>query len=122
MKTVLLLIVLLPFAGFIINGLGRNYFSKRYISFNACGQILASFVFSIVAFMAVKENGGETVKYFDFINVGSLRIPFEFKIDQLSAIFLLIITGVGFLIHVYSAAYMHHEKTEHYGRYFSYLN
>src|SRR5205085_7352910 len=60
--------------------------------------------------------------YFDFINVGSLRIPFAFQIDQLSSLFLLIITGVGFLIHVYSVAYMHEEKTEHFGRYFSYLN
>ena len=52
----------------------------------------------------------------------SLHIPFAFQIDQLSSIFLLIITGVGFLIHVYSTSYMHEEKTEHFGRYFSYLN
>lgn len=60
--------------------------------------------------------------YFDFISVHSLRVPFAFQIDQLSAIFLLIITGVGFLIHVYSTSYMHEEATEHFGRYFSYLN
>ncbi|HEX2630063.1 MAG TPA: NADH-quinone oxidoreductase subunit L, partial [Chitinophagaceae bacterium] len=47
---------------------------------------------------------------------------FAFKVDQLSSIFLLIITGVGFLIHLYSTSYMHEEKGEHYGRYFSYLN
>ena len=51
-----------------------------------------------------------------------LSIPFAFQIDQLSSIFLLIITGVGFLIHVYSTSYMHEEKTEHFGRYFAYLN
>jgi NADH-quinone oxidoreductase subunit L len=62
------------------------------------------------------------VSYFDFIRVGSLKIPFAFQIDQLSTLFLLIITGVGFLIHVYSAAYMHEERREHYGRYFSFLN
>ena len=122
MKGFLLLIVLFPLAGFIINGLGRNVFGKKYIAYNACGQIFTSFVFSIIAFITVTETGGQTIKYFDFINVGSLKIPFEFKIDQLSSLFLLIITGVGFLIHVYSTAYMKEEKTEHYGRYFAYLN
>ncbi len=122
MKLILLMIVLFPLAGFIINGLGRKIFSKNYIAFNACGQILLSFVLSVVAFLGVKETGKEVVTYFDFINAGSLKIPFAFQIDQLSALFLLIITGVGFLIHVYSAAYMKEEKTEHYGRYFSYLN
>ncbi|HMK26303.1 MAG TPA: NADH-quinone oxidoreductase subunit L [Chitinophagaceae bacterium] len=122
MKTILLLIVVLPLAGFLINGLGRKSFSKRYIAFNACSQILAAFVLSIIAFLAVKENGGQVVKYFDFINVGNLKIPFAFQIDQLSSLFLLIITGVGFLIHVYSAAYMNEENNEQYGRYFSFLN
>jgi NADH-quinone oxidoreductase subunit L len=62
------------------------------------------------------------VRYFDFINIPSLKVPFAFQIDQLSAVFLLIITGVGFLIHVYSTAYMHEEKREHFGRYFAFLN
>ena len=122
MKLFLFLIVAFPLAGFLINGLGRNYLGKRFIAFNACGQLLASFVFSIIAFLAVKENGGQVIKYFDFLNVGSLKIPFEFQIDQLSSLFLLIITGVGFLIHVYSTGYMKEESNEHYGRYFSYLN
>jgi NADH-quinone oxidoreductase subunit L len=122
MKLFLFLIIAFPLAGFLLNGLGRKSFSKRFIAFNACGQILASFVFSIIAFLAVKENGGQVIKYFDFINVGSLKIPFEFQIDQLSSLFLLIITGVGFLIHVYSTGYMKVESNEHYGRYFSYLN
>ncbi|HMG66303.1 MAG TPA: NADH-quinone oxidoreductase subunit L [Chitinophagaceae bacterium] len=122
MKTVLLLIVLLPFAGFLVNGLGRKVLGKRLIAFKACGVLLASFILSVVAFMSVKENGGEVVYYFDFISVHSLRVPFAFQIDQLSAIFLLIITGIGFLIHVYSTSYMKDEAPEHYGRYFSYLN
>jgi NADH-quinone oxidoreductase subunit L len=122
MKLFLFLIVAFPLAGFLLNGLGRKSFSKRFIAFNACGQILASLVFSIIAFLAIKENGGQVIKYFDFLNVGSLKIPFEFQIDQLSSLFLLIITGVGFLIHVYSTGYMKEESNEHYGRYFSYLN
>src|SRR5690606_14060413 len=69
------------------------------------------------------KNGAEaTIQYFNFIRVGDFSIPFAFKIDQLSSLFLLIITGVGFLIHVYSTSYMHEEKTEHFGRYFAYLN
>lgn len=122
MKLFLLLIVAFPLAGFLINGLGRKVVSKGFIAVNASGQILASFIFSLLAFMDVKTNGGQVIKYFDFINVGSLKIPFEFQIDQLSSIFLLIITGVGFLIHVYSTGYMKEENSDHYGRYFSYLN
>src|ERR1051326_2923307 len=122
MKVILGFIVLWPLAGFLINGLGRKIRSKNIIAYHACGQILASFIFSLVAFWQVKANGGQVVQYFDFISVRSLRIPFAFQIDQLSAVFLLIITGVGFLIHVYSASYMEEESNEHYGRYFSYLN
>jgi NADH-quinone oxidoreductase subunit L len=122
MKLLLGFIVLWPLAGFLINGLGRRIRSKKLIAYHACGQILASFIFSLIVFWRVKENGGQVVNYFDFISVASLKIPFAFQIDQLSSIFLLIITGVGFLIHVYSASYMKEESNEHYGRYFSYLN
>lgn len=122
MKLYLLLIVLLPFAGFLINGLLRKQLSKGMIGTIGSGMVLGSFILSILAFFDVKANGGQVIKYFDFINVGPVKIPFAFQIDQLSAIFLLIITGVGFLIHLYSTSYMHEEKEEHFGRYFSYLN
>src|SRR5258708_32335994 len=62
------------------------------------------------------------VTLFDFISVGKLHIPFSFQVDQLSVLFLLIITGVGFLIHLYSTSYMHDEEGPHFARYFSYLN
>jgi len=122
MKVILGFIVLWPLAGFLINGLGRKIRSKKVIANHACGQILASFIFSLVALWQLKAKGAQVVSYFDFISVRSLRIPFAFQIDQLSVVFLLIITGVGFLIHVYSASYMKEESNEHYGRYFSYLN
>lgn len=122
MKLFLLLIVLFPLAGFLVNGLGRNVLGKRFIAFNACAWILASFVLSIIVFMTVREEGSQVEKYFDFIRVGNLKIPFSFQVDQLSVIFLLIITGVGFLIHVYSTSYMKAESPGHYGRYFSFLN
>lgn len=116
------LIPLLPLIGFLINGLARKYLSKTAISIVGCGSILASFVLSIWVFTQVKDGNTDIINYFNFIHVGNLTIPFSFQIDQLSSVFLLIITGVGFLIHVYSTSYMHGEKTEHFGRYFSYLN
>src|SRR5213592_955272 len=116
------LIPLFPLIGFLINGLGRKQLSKSLIGVIGSGVILASFVMSIWVFLQVKDGNTYVASYFDFINAGKLKISFAFQLDQLSSLFLLIITGVGFLIHVYSVAYMHEEKTEHFGRYFSYLN
>ncbi|MEN9548929.1 MAG: hypothetical protein RIR12_1520 [Bacteroidota bacterium] len=116
------LIPLLPFIGFLINGLGRKHLSKSLIGIIGSGVILAAFAISIWVFIQVKGGLTHEAHYFDFIKVGTLKIPFAFKIDQLSSLFLLIITGVGFLIHVYSTSYMHEENTEHFGRYFAYLN
>src|SRR5436190_6041814 len=116
------LIPLFPLIGFLINGLGRKQLSKSMIGVIGSGVILASFVMSIWVFLQVKDGNTHVATYFDFINAGKLKISFAFQIDQLSALFLLIITGVGFLIHVYSAAYMKDETNGHYGRYFSFLN
>ncbi|MFI5130743.1 MAG: NADH-quinone oxidoreductase subunit L [Chitinophagales bacterium] len=116
------LIPLFPLLGFLINGLGRKHLSKSMIGLIGSGVILASFVMSIWVFVQVKEGNSHVAEYFNFISVGNLEIPFAFQFDPLSSLFLLIITGVGFLIHVYSVAYMHEEKPEHFGRYFSYLN
>ena len=115
-------IPLLPLAGFIINGLGRKYLGKTLIGLIGSGTVLAAFALSVYVFTQVKAGHPLDVAYFDFIKVGSLSIPFEFRIDALSSLFLLIITGVGFLIHVYSTAYMQEEKAEHFGRFFAYLN
>ena len=115
-------IPLLPLIGFLINGLGRKHLSKTATGIIGSGVILGAFVLSIWVFLQVKGGNTHDAHYFDFISVGNLKIPFSFKIDQLSSLFLLIITGVGFLIHVYSTAYMHEEKSEHFSRYFAYLN
>ena len=82
--------------------------------------MLASFICSLVVFSQVQSTGNaEVVSVFDWINSGALKIPFEFLIDPLSTVFLLVITGIGFLIHVYSTAYM--KEDEGFSRYFSYL-
>jgi len=109
------LVPFFPLLGFLINGLCRKILSKSLISIVGCGVVLASFVLSLWIFWQVKNGNTFVASYFDFISVRSLHVPFAFQIDQLSAIFLLIITGVGFLIHVYSASYMHEEAGEHFG-------
>jgi len=118
------LVPVLPLAGFLLTGLFRNYLSKSLTGIIGCGTILLAFVLSLLIFGEVRMAGFEpvTVTLFDFINVGNLDIPFAFQVDQLSVLFLLIITGVGFLIHLYSTAYMHEEEAPHFARYFSYLN
>jgi NADH-quinone oxidoreductase subunit L len=122
MKTIIGLIVLWPLAGFLLNGLGRNFWSKKTIATQATGYIFASFIFSVLAFWNVQEQGAIVVHYFDFINTNTVKIPFDFRVDALSSLFLLVITGVGTLIHLYSTAYMHEETAPHYARYFAYLN
>lgn len=116
------LIPLLPFIGFLINGLGRKHVSKTVAGIIGAGSVLGAFVLSLLVFLQVKESGAQIFTYFDFIKVEKLVIPFAFQLDQLSSLFLLIITGIGFLIHVYSTSYMHEEKEEHFARYFAYLN
>jgi NADH-quinone oxidoreductase subunit L len=118
------LVPLFPLIGFLINGLGRKNLSKSLSGIIGSGVILASFVVSLLIFNETRAGGfiATTVNLFEFINVAGLNIPFAFQVDQLSALFLLIITGVGFLIHVYSTSYMHEEEPHHYARYFAYLN
>lgn len=118
------LVPLFPLMGFLINGLGRKSLSKSIIGIVGSGVILASFIISVGIFFEARHFGNTpvVVNLFNFIRVPGFNIPFAFQVDQLSSLFLLIITGVGFLIHVYSTAYMHEEETQHYGRYFAYLN
>ena len=122
MKIIIAFIILWPFAGFLFNGLGRNYWSKKVIAYKATGYIVASCIASSFAFIQVQNHGAVTVHYFDFINTATVKIPFDFKVDALSSLFLLVITGVGSLIHLYSTAYMKEETAPHYARYFAYLN
>lgn len=116
------LVPLLPFLGFVINGLGRNSLSKGLVGIIGSGVILASFIISIVIFFSLQ---GDTQKshevfLFDWISAGALHIPLSFLVDPLSSIMLLIITGIGFLIHLYSTSYMHSDAG--FGKFFAYLN
>ena len=122
MSQLVYLVPLFPLIGFLINGLFRNYLPKNLSGIIGRGSTLVSFIISVLLFIDVKNGVVLNQTLFDFISVGKLSIPFAFQVDQLSSIFLLIITGVGFLIHLYSTAYMHEESSEHFARYFAYLN
>ncbi|MEP6711676.1 MAG: NADH-quinone oxidoreductase subunit L [Ferruginibacter sp.] len=115
-------IPLLPLIGFLLNGLRRNTLSKKVAGTIGSITVLGSFVLSLLLFFQVKAGHSFNVHSFDFINITSLKIGFDFKIDQLSSLFLLIITGIGFLIHVYSTSYMQEEPSKDFAKYFSYLN
>jgi NADH-quinone oxidoreductase subunit L len=116
------LIPILPLLGFLINGLGRKQVSKTMAGIIGSGTVFLSFLLSVAVFFSVKDGNTHVARYFDFINITALKIGFDFQIDQLSAVFLLIITGVGFLIHVYSTAYMHDEESKDFAKYFAFLN
>lgn len=116
------LIPVLPLVGFLINGLGRKYLSKGLSGIIGSGVILGSFIISLMIFLQVVDGNVQTLHYFDFINTTAVKIGFDFQVDQLSSLFLLIITGVGFLIHVYSTSYMHDEEPKDFAKYFAYLN
>ena len=96
MSKLIYLVPLFPLIGFLVNGLGRKVLPKSLVSVIGCGSILASFVVSILIFFEVKEPGytAQVVTLFDFIKVAKMEIPFAFLVDQLSVLFLLIITDV----------------------------
>ncbi|RYE20755.1 MAG: NADH-quinone oxidoreductase subunit L, partial [Sphingobacteriaceae bacterium] len=121
MSNYIWLIPILPLIGFVINGLGRKVLPKNLIGVLASLMVFIPFVLSVMLFLSVKNSGQPiTVTYFEWIKAGKLSIPFSFLVDQLSSLMLLIITGVGFLIHIYSIGYMHDD--EGFGKFFAYLN
>ncbi len=119
------LVPLLPLIGFLIAGLGRNTLGKSILGWVPTLAVLGSFIVSVFIFMEVKAANSATptiVHLYNFISLQQLTIPFAFQVDQLSSLFLLIITCIGFLIHVYSISYMHSEDNNGFGKFFAYLN
>lgn len=116
------LVPLLPLIGFIIIGLFGKKLSKGLVGIIGSGVIFGALAIAVGIFFELK-NGVQkeyTIELFNWISAGKLSIPFSFLIDPLSSLFLLIITGIGFLIHVYSVGYMSHD--EGFSRFFAYLN
>lgn len=118
------LVPLLPLLGFLLVALNVKKLSHGVTSFIACGSVLISFFISVYLFVVLQglpeEQRFINVTVFDWISTAGFSAPFSFLIDPLSSLMLLIITGVGFLIHVYSIGYMHDD--EGFNRFFSYLN
>src|SRR5579863_494621 len=98
MNNYIWLIPILPLAGFLINGLGRNILSKREVSIVGCVVVLVSFGLSIAAFTQISSGGHIEANLFNWFNAGTLNVSFSFLVDRLSVLMRLSINGVGFLI------------------------
>jgi NADH-quinone oxidoreductase subunit L len=123
-KDLILLIPLLPLFGAVINGLVGRYMPRWLVGFLACSTIGVSFLFSIIVFRylaGIDATGSVTATlYPDWITIDDLAVNVSFVLDRLSAVMILVVSGVSFLIHIYSIGYMGHDKG--YARYFAYLN
>ncbi|MGE3578974.1 MAG: NADH-quinone oxidoreductase subunit L [Vicinamibacterales bacterium] len=120
------LIPLFPFAGFLVNAtLGRRL-PKAVSGGLASLAMVAAFVVSVLQVMdlAAMAPGGRWIvePLYTWIASGDFTLDFAFRLDPLSALMILVITGIGSLIHIYSTAYMHDETAPEFARYFSYLN
>src|SRR5487761_1024457 len=114
------LIPIFPLLGFLLNGLFGRRWPKATINAVAVGSVLLSFLWVLKTLNALRPL--ETVyveHYYTWIQSGALNIGIDFAVDRLTAVMLLVITGVGFLIHVYSVGYMAHEGG--YYRFFAYM-
>jgi NADH-quinone oxidoreductase subunit L len=124
MADIIWLIPVFPALGFLMNGFSGKRTSKACVSWIACGSVFLSFVLSaaiLIDFLQLPAEGRIFEKdVFDWIVSGELAVRMGFRIDALSLIMCLVVTGVGFLIHVYSVGYMHDDPG--FQRYFTYLN
>src|SRR5438445_2698892 len=128
------LIPLFPAAGFVINGLFGKRMSKTMVGVIACGLVFISFIFSAGAVYQLLQldsaHRSHTVRLYEWINAGpahtsegplaNFRVDWGFLLDPLSSVMILVVTGIGFLIHISSTGYMHEE--DGYYRFFAYLN
>ena len=116
----------LPLAGFIVNGalaLGGWGGAKRVVSIVGVGTLVLAFAaaaLAVLGFARLSSGDPLVFRYWLWLPVGELQVPFALQLDQLAAVMLLVVTGVGALIHVFSVGYMHEDPG--YARYFAYLN
>ncbi len=122
----LFLVPLLPFVGFLVNAAVGRRAGKAVAGTVACGVMLASFAVSCAAvanLIGLEPESRLVVRSaFDWIRSGDFDAAFTLALDPLSAVMILVVTGIGSLIHIYSISYMHEESDAGYARYFSYLN
>ncbi len=125
MRELIYLTVLLPLAGFLINGIfGSRIKNEKVIGTIGSSVIGISFLIALGAFFETLslpvEQRQLIVNLFTWLDAGGLNVSFAYQVDQLSLVMALIVTGVGFVIHVYSIGYMHGDKG--FWRFFAYLN
>ena len=122
--TYLWIIPLLPLAGAAVNGIFGRRFPKSVVTAVALSSTTLAFLAALETvreFLMLSPDQLPWVKtYFTWIAAGALRADFALQVDQLTVIMLLVVTGVGWLIHIYSSGYMHDDPG--YRRFFSYLN
>jgi len=116
------IIPLLPLLGSAINGLFGHGWPNKTVNMVALGSTGLSFASAVEAVREFLANGQQPFRkeFFDWIVAGNFRAGFDLQLDQLTVVMLMVVTGVGFLIHIYSTGYMAHEGG--YYRFFSYLN
>lgn len=121
MENLVYAIILLPLLGFLINGLFGKNLPKIVVGVLGTLVVFASFCISVSLFMNFdSESQPVIVKAFEWFRVNGVQINFGFQIDQLSLMMIMIITGIGSLIHLYSIGYMSHDKGFY--KFFTYLN
>src|SRR6185437_7506001 len=115
------LIPLFPLIGFILNGLWGRRYPKALINLISVGTVAASLIYVLAVLSKLSPlNTAYSEHYFTWIQSGFLTVGFDLLLDRLTAVMLLIVTGVGLLIHIYAIGYMEHESG--YYRFFAYLN
>ncbi|MDE0738068.1 MAG: NADH-quinone oxidoreductase subunit L [Planctomycetota bacterium] len=117
------LIPLLPFLGFLVNGLLGRRLGDRTVAIIGCASVAGAFAVAVASFLQVYDAKPGTFlaqELWTWIQAGDLRVSFGLVIDPLSGIMCLVVTGVGSLIHVYSTGYMKGDSG--YARFFAYLN
>jgi NADH-quinone oxidoreductase subunit L len=117
-------ILIFPLLGFLINGLIGNKLGNKAVSLIANIVVLISLSIAVYLFFQLLSMPADsrliTDTVYTWINAGDLTIDFKLMVDPLTSVMLLVVTGVGFLIHIYSIGYMHGDKG--YARFFAYLN
>ncbi|WP_312076606.1 NADH-quinone oxidoreductase subunit L [Chryseobacterium sp.] len=121
MENLVYAIILLPLLGFLINGLFGKNLPKIVVGSLATAMVFGSFLIAVSLFFNFdSESQPVIVKAFEWFRVNGIQINFGFQIDQLSLMMVMIITGIGSLIHLYSIGYMSHDKGFY--KFFTYLN
>ncbi len=123
------LIVLFPVAGLLVNLAFGRYLGEKWVGVVACGAAGLSLLIAVLQLVGLQANGFEavTVRLADWIAIGDLNAPWAFQIDTLSVTMMLVVTGVGTLIHIYAVGYEHSDVRHNgdpgrYARFFVYLN